>query len=144
MQYTIYDAPEEYSQDGVVWIKQPGIRQNSIVKIKLRASGKCINCQARQMDYNFLKNFERQHPVGTKIDHPEQSIVMNMWYRSCLNNLKVQNQYDIEVASSNFFWDKINACRQHPQLSIRSTTWLGITSVALGATGLFLGIISLL
>ncbi len=96
------------------------------------------------MDYDFLKNFERQHPGGLEIKHPEQSIVMNSWYRSYLNNLKPQNQYEIEITPTNFFWDKINACRQHPQISVRSTTWLGLTSLALGASGLFLGIISLL
>jgi len=144
MQYTIYDAPKEKSQEGGVWIKQSGIRQNSIVKIKLKASGKCFLCEAKQMDYDFLKNFTKQHPNGLKIDHPEQSIVMNLWYRSCLNNLKVQNQYNIEITSVNNLWDKINACRQHPQISVRSTTWLGMTSLALGASGLFLGIISLL
>ncbi|MEA3547052.1 MAG: hypothetical protein U9R66_05250 [Thermodesulfobacteriota bacterium] len=144
MQYTIYDAPKEKSQEGSVWIKQSGIRQNSIVKIKLKASGKYILCEAKPMDYDFLKNYERQHPGESKIDRPEQSIVMNLWYRSCLNNLKVKNEYDIEITSANLLWDKINACRQHPQISVRSTTWLGLTSLALGTSGLFLGIISLL
>ena len=144
MQYTIYDAPKDKSQAGRVWIKQSGIRQNSIVKIKLKASGKCILCEAKQMDNDFLKNFKKKHPNGLQIDHPEQSIVMNAWYRSRLNNLKIQNQYNIEIISVNNFWDKINACRQHPQLSVRSTTWLGLTSLALGVPGLFMGIISLL
>ena len=144
MEYTIYDSPKEESNEGCIWIKQSGIPQRSIVRVKLKASGKCIFCEAMQMDYAFLRDFERKHPGGLKVDHPDQSIVMNEWYRSCLNNLKIKNCYNMEIESANHLWGRINACLQHPQISVRSTAWLGITSLGLGASGLFLGIISLL
>ncbi|MCD6390126.1 MAG: hypothetical protein J7L69_12000 [Desulfobulbaceae bacterium] len=144
MEYTIYDSAKEESNEGCVWIKQSGIPHRSVVRVKLKAIDKCIFCEALQMDYAFLKDFEKKHSGGFKIDHPDQSIVMNDWYRSCLNNLKNKNSYKMEIASANHLWGKINACLQHPQVSVRSTTWLGIISLGLGASVLFLGIISLL
>lgn len=137
----LFAALREDTQQGWVWIKNSSILPRSIIKIQNSSNGKSIYCEASQIDQNFLKNYN-QAP-RREISDPENSIVINGWFRHLLGNLSTNSEAHIKIESSNSWFGKFRACTHHPQVVVRVAAWLGLISVGLGFIGVILGMISL-
>ncbi|TXH48362.1 MAG: hypothetical protein E6Q87_06245 [Cellvibrionales bacterium] len=136
----LFAALREESQQGWVWICDKNIPARSIVKITNLSNGNVIYCEALQIDENFI-NIYNQSP-RIKIKNPNDSIVINSWYRAALGNPLSQSDAALVIKSSNNLWGKFKACTDHPQVSVRLTTWISTISLLLGIFGFALGLLS--
>jgi hypothetical protein len=112
------------------------------VKITNQGSKRSVFCEALQFERNFLAKYSGS-PPRIAIDKPESAIVMSAWYRARLGDLETQHDYPLSVVSANSWYGKFRACADHPQTVVRVAVWLGVISVALGMSGVALGLISL-
>ena len=136
----IFASLYEDIAQGFVWLQKPGLPPRCIVKIRNPATGRSVFCEALQFDKNFLNRYNK--PPRYTIQRPEASLVMNWWYRARLGDLQTQHEYPLEISAANSWCGKLRACMHHPQILVRVGVWLGIISVAFGAIGVVLGVIS--
>ena len=136
----IYAALQEDMQQGWVWLQDKNLSPRSIVKITNLATGKRIFCESLQIDQNFLNTYN-QSPRIT-ISDPMSSLVISAWYRESLGGLGSQQEASIKIQALNSWYGRFMACIYHPQTVVRVAAWLGLWSIALGAIGVVLGIIS--
>lgn len=129
------------AQQGWVWLDQPDLEPRSIVRIRNRASGESVFCEALQIDTNFLKTYN-QAPRCSICD-TRSAIVMNSWYRAKLGQLRTRSEADLHVEPAPHWLSKFKACTHHPQVIVRVAAWLGLISVLLGFIGVVLGAMSL-
>ena len=137
----LFAALREDTQQGWVWLQDPGLPARSIVKIKNTANGKIVYCESLQIDQNFLSAYN-QSPRIT-ITKPQDVIVINGWYRAALGGLSTQTDVSLNIKPCNSWWGKFKACTHHPQTVVRVAAWLGLISVILGFLGAVLGAASL-
>ena len=134
----IYSAFREDSHQGWVWLQMPNLPARSIVKIKNTENGKSIYCETLQIDRNFLTFYNKLPRI--EITNPQNTLVINGWYRAKLGGLNSQTDIEITVTPFNSWYGKFMACIDHPQTIVRVAAWLGAISVALGILGLILGL----
>ena len=137
----IYASLQDDLSEGFVWLKKPGLPARGVVKITSPETKKSIFCESLQFEGNFLHKYN-QAPRHT-ITNQESSIVMSAWYRAGLGGLETQEEYPLEITGAHSCYGKIRACLDHPQLVARVAVWLALLSVALGAVGIVLGVISI-
>lgn len=137
----IYASLADDISEGFVWLERTEFPSRCIVKIANRENGRSAYCEALQIDDNYLRNYN-QAPRIT-IDTPKSSVVINSWYRARLGDIGTSREYDLEIATANWWWGKLRACMQHPQIVVRVAAWLGLIGVVLGILGVVLGAISL-
>jgi hypothetical protein len=138
----LYASLDDHIGEGFVWLQRPSLPPRCVVKITNPESKRSVYCEALQLEENFLQRYN-QSPRFT-ITNPASSIVMSGWYRARLGGLQTQREYALEVVEANSWCGKIRSCLHHPQIVVRVAVWLGIVSVALGALGVLLGVISIL
>jgi hypothetical protein len=138
--YKIYASLDDHIGEGFVWLQKSDLLARCVVKITNPEMKRVVFCEALQFEENFLKRYNQ--PPRYTIQNPGSSIVMSGWYRSRLGGLQTQRAYDLEVVTADSWCSKIRACVHHPQIVVRVAVWLGLGSVALGAIGLILGVIS--
>jgi hypothetical protein len=136
----IYASLADHIGEGFVWLQRSGLPTRCVVKITNPDAKRAVFCEALQLEENFLKRYN-QGPRHT-IKDPASSIVMSAWYRIRLGGLETQRDYALEVIPADSWCGKIWACVHHPQIVVRVAVWLGLVSVALGALGVILGVIS--
>jgi hypothetical protein len=112
-----------------------------VIKVQSKANNKAVYCEALQIDSNFLKSYN-QAPRFT-ISDASTALVIGAWYRASLGGFSPQQEIEVSVTACNSWWGKFRACIDHPQTVVRVAAWLGVVSVALGAGGVALGVISL-
>jgi hypothetical protein len=137
----IYACLSNDISEGFVWLLKPGLSARSIVRITNPDNGRSVFCEALQIDQNFLREYNSSQSRAL-IDRPDSSLVIGAWYRARLG-LDTRRDYPLGVAAAESWLGKLRACMEHPQSVVRVAAWLGIISVALGLTGVALGIISL-
>jgi len=142
IRYKIFFSLFEEMNSGWVWIGTPKVNQRAIIKITNKENGKKIYCEALLIDNNFLNKYNNVPRIF--IENSDNPIVINEWYRKKLGNIEAQSEYDLEIEEKDNLWGKLRACSHHPQIIVRTSTWLCIISAILGLLGLFLGIISLI
>lgn len=142
MKYRIFAATRDEIDSGWVWIGTPKLNHRTIVRITNKDNKKRIYCEALSIDHNFLTEYNK--PPRISIESPDQTLVINSWYRSRLGDIPSQTEYDIEIRASDNIWGKFRASLGHPQTVVRLAMWLGIISVILGIAGIGFGIIGLL
>jgi hypothetical protein len=136
----IYASLDDHIGEGFVWLQRSGLPTRCVVKISNPDSKRAVFCEILQLEENFLKRYN-QAPRYT-IKDPASSIVMSAWYRIRLGSLETQRDYALEVILADSWCGKIRVCMHHPQIVVRVAVWLGVVSVALGALGVILGVIS--
>jgi hypothetical protein len=137
----LYASLDDHIGEGFVWLLRPCLPSRCVVKITNPESRRSVFCEALQLEANFIQRYNQ--PPRFNITDPESSLVMSSWYRARLGNLETQREYALEVVEANSWCGKIRACLHHPQIVVRVAVWLGIVSVALGALGVVLGVISI-
>jgi hypothetical protein len=138
----LFAAREEDAHQGWVWLKQPSLPSRCVVQITNPQNGKCVYCEALQIDDNFLKQYN-QSPRFT-INDPTQSLVIGAWYRAGLGGVQTQVNATLEIRECNSWIGQFRACTGHPQVVVRLAAWLGGIGLVLGIIWLVLGVISLL
>lgn len=136
----IYASLDDHIGEGFVWLQKSGLPARCVVKITSSVTKRAVFCEALQFEENFLKRYNQ--PPRYTIKDPGSSIVMSGWYRIRLGGLQTQGEYALEVTEADSWCGKIRACLNHPQIVVRVAVWLGLVSVALGALGVVLGVIS--
>lgn len=135
----LFASMREDVQQGWVWLQDPSLPSRSIVKIKNSNNGKVVYCEALQIDSNFLTAYNEPGSRRLKISAPQESLVINGWYRAALGGLSTQTEATLSIKASNTWWGKFKACTHHPQTVVRVAAWLGLVSVILGLLGAALG-----
>lgn len=141
----LFAALREDTQQGWVWLQNPTFRTRSIVRITNPNNKKSIYCEALQIDKNYLNTYN-QSPRFT-ISNPQESLVINGWYRDRLGNLSTQSDVQLNITPCNSlwgnWWGKLRACTDHPQIVVRVAFWLGAIGLFLGVIGFMLSVIGL-
>ncbi|WP_435627452.1 hypothetical protein [Candidatus Ferrigenium straubiae] len=137
----LFAALREDTQQGWIWLQDANLPVRSIVKITNPANGKCIYCEALQIENNFLRGYNQSPRIS--ITDPQAALVIGGWYRAALGNLSTQVDIPLNIKPSNGWWGKFKACIDHPQIIVRVAAWLGAIGLFLGIVGLVLGVLSL-
>lgn len=144
--YVIRAARNEDSNEGWVWMREYPSR--TVLKLTRAAaprwkfwSRRSVYCQARQIDHNFLADYNRRkRTVAIRDRHP--TIVMSGWYRDALGGLKaatkgIQKPTKIKVRRSSIpLWRSLRAASHHPEVTVRLGTRLGVLGVWMGVVSL--------
>jgi len=164
--FTIYAALKEDINSGWVWtVLDPNVRQRSIVKITCPTTKKSVYCEALAIENNYLDDYNGRHttlkiPLKKEKDRWDEEvrryvpkydrlnpISMNEWYRNKLGGerpLKTQVVCFFEMSVRNDWWGRFQATRQHAQVSVRLSAWLGLLGLGLGIVGVLLGVIAVI
>ena len=126
--------------EGIVWLQRADLPPRCVVKITHPEAGVIVFCEALQIEKNFLDTYNRSPRFS--IDEPRSAIVMSAWFRARLGGLETQKSYPLKIEAANNRYGKLRACFDHPQVVVRVAAWLGVISVALGAVGVLLGVLS--
>lgn len=137
----IFAAREEDVHQGWVWLQNPKIPARCVVKITNPSNGRCIYCEALQIDANFLKHYNQ--PDRIKIQDPTSSIVMGAWFRAGLGGIQTKSEVPLEIKPCQSCWGQYMASVHHPQTVVRLAAGLGGVGFILGVIGLVLGVISI-
>lgn len=133
--YKVFASLREDLNEGWVWLKKSNVPPRSIICIKNKTNNKKIYCEALQIDDNYLKIYNNS-PRKIICD-PDNAIVINGWYRRLLGNIITKQDHELLIVEANYFWGKMRAAQQHPQLVVRLAIWMAILSIILGVFSLF-------
>ena len=126
-----------------VWFSELPCNSREIVKITNKNTSKSIWCEVVKASGNFIERYNR-NPRTNEIKEDIPFIVLNEWYREKLGlNKNETANIEIKVSKMPLFFRQIQASYIHPDNTVRLAVDLAFVSVALGAIGLLLGIISL-
>jgi hypothetical protein len=148
MDYTVFAALAEQTNEGGIWFRSPDLPTRTLVKIYNPATGRSTFCYSRRLDSNFVREYnDRPHTV--KIKNPDRAMVISEWYRQALG-----------IRSTSFFskqdvpltitpqrletWGALRAACHHPDIVARIGTRLGILGTWLGLVGIAAPILDLL
>ena len=137
----VYASLDDDISEGFVWLQKPELPARCVVKIESPDGRYVVYCEALQIEANFLKQYNQTPRYD--ILAPASAIVLSSWYRAKLGQLETQEEYQLEITRADNWWGRLRACMQHPQIVVRVAAWLGVVSVALGALGVLLGVVSL-
>ena len=126
----LFAARDEDAHQGWVWLKNPALSSRCIIKIENPANGKCVYCEALQIENNFLEQYKQ--PPRYPITDPETSLVIGAWYRAGLGGIETQSEVPLVITPCRTWWGKFLACTGHPQVVVRLASWLGGIGLLLG------------
>jgi hypothetical protein len=146
MNYVVYAALAEETNEGWVWVQQPQLPTRTLIKILNTTTNRSIFCVSRQIDPNFLADYNDEKKHNTiKINDPAKAIVISEWYRDALGgfptSFKASADAPIppliitEKRPRNVTWSIRAAC-QHPESAVRIGTRLGVLGGWLGILGI--------
>jgi hypothetical protein len=159
MKFEIRPAPPENIDSGAVWLSLPShVPHRSNVKITNSTAHKSIYCEALAIDWNFVDRYNSRmktsapqrvladvHYDARDCALPDSQgrslLFISDHYRARLGDLTKFGEYDLGVSLAAPWWGQTWACLQHPQLSIRLATLLGLLGLGLGILSVLLGVL---
>ncbi len=167
MKFEVRPALPEDADAGSVWLTlSSDVPQRSIIRMTSPTGGTVFS-EALGIDKNFVKKYNRIRAE----DFPELRLsefrydefgralpdgsgtgmlFVSEYYRARLGRIEVRHVYDLDVSTTNHWWNRIRACLEHPQVGIRLATqlglWgltLGVVATVLGAIGVWLGVVAI-
>jgi hypothetical protein len=136
----LFAALHDDTNQGWIWLQDAQLPARCVIKITSPKNGKCIYCEALQIDTNFLRKYNQSPRIN--ITDPVSSLVINDWFRVKLGGLATQSDVPLTIKPSECWWGKFKACTDHPQIVVRVAAWLGAIGLILGIVGLVLGVLS--
>jgi hypothetical protein len=156
--YTIRAALHDETNEGWVWTTEH--RSRTVVRIIGPDGKRVIHCLAREIDSNFLsiynhtpKEKDTREALGKKcrinidLNNNLPTVVMGQWYRDALGGFKTTTAeegrgpvvLEIKPYSGGLrsLLGPLFAASQHPDISVRLGTRLGVLGTWLGLIGIF-------
>ena len=155
--YIIRAALRDETNEGWVWMAGSGYRSRTIVRITVPDGTRKAFCQVRQIDENFLDHYNQSDKEKSRlvregkkhridIDPKTPTIVMSEWYRDALGGFstttKKNGWKEIELEFQPYdhglkhLLGQLLAASQHPDISVRLGTRLGVLGTWLGLMGI--------
>jgi hypothetical protein len=137
------------AHEGWCWLRQPGIKRRSVVKITNRQNNKSIYVEALEIDEDFIGRYNKRcdeallEQPNSLIQNPESSLVINRWYRENLGTLESFQCYPLEIRPANGWIGKFRAYSNNPQLIVRLSAKIAMLSFLLGCLSVAIAIVSL-
>jgi len=161
MKFEVRPAPTENIDSGSVWVTLPrDFPSRSVVKITNcdpgSDAGHHVYCEALAIGAYFVERYNLRvaEPLRLeRIRYYDESkrafdyqgkglIFISDYYRRHLGEaFKDFADHDLTVTRADGWVNHTRACLQHPQISIRLATQLGLLGLALGILGTVLGVI---
>jgi hypothetical protein len=134
--YTIFAALSDETNERWVWFRCPPFPTRTIVKVHYPKTGRTIFCESRKIDPNFLEQYNgKEHTL--KIQNECEALVISKWYRNALGGFETKGKVDLEITQSKCrTWGSLRASCNHPDISVRVGTRLGVLGTWLGFVGL--------
>lgn len=160
MKFEVRPAPVENISSGSVWVTLPAdFPSRSVVKITNRDpgadAGRSVYCEALAIGAYFVETYNSRVAERLKLEGLRYSneskralpdsqgkgvIFINDYYRTHLGEaFKEFADHELTVTRADGWLNHTRACLQHPQISIRLATQLGILGLVLGILGAVLG-----
>jgi len=141
--YTVFAALSDEANVGWIWFSCPQIPTRTVVKVHHPKTGRTVFCESRKIDPNFLKLYNgKGHTL--KIQNGCEALVISEWYRNALGGFATKEKVDLEITQSKCrAWGSLRASCQHPDISVRVGTRLGVLGAWLGITGLAAALLDL-
>lgn len=154
MDYVIYAALAQETNEGWIWISEPELPTRTLVKVHNPQTKRTVFCVSRHIDLSFLRDYNDQQKHNTvKIQDPKTAIVISEWYRDALGGFPTTFRTPQTAAPPSLvitgqkWWSliwPIRAACHHPESAVRIGTRLGVLGAWLGILGVALPILDLL
>jgi len=142
MEYKIYAALHEESNNGWVWFAKPEFEPRTLVLLSNSQTGQCVYCECRRIDENFRKLYnDRPYTVKVSGEDQDVALVISDWYRRALGIKTTKIDVDLRVSKANW-WGELRTGCQHPDPVVRLATRLGILASLLGFSAFFFALSS--
>jgi hypothetical protein len=140
--YWIYAALHEETKEGWVWLPANPALTSIHVHIRNPHNNRSVYCERRTADENFRQTYNS--PSGTKrLPESEKFIVLNSWYREQLGIFDTKIAMPLDIQDAPGWMAALRAFTAHPNPAIRVSMVLAFISLALGLTGIAIGLLSL-
>jgi hypothetical protein len=83
--FAVYAASADDANEGWIWFNLD-LPTRTIVKVTNDGARRSVYCVSRQIDENFLKNYNKQPRADIRRDLPD-AVVMSQWYRDALGGV---------------------------------------------------------
>ena len=133
-QYIVYASLHADLDSGYIWLPNlyPGSAR-SVLKIKNVDNRKSVFAEILLIDDNFKNQYEKGQ-TSNAIQWDKVAII-NSWYRNKLGIAETKSNVTLKFTKSGS-WRRICACLDHPNISVRISTWLALISMVLGLVSL--------
>lgn len=84
MRYRIFKALHEDSDKGWIWLSEPEINTRKIVRIENRETRRCIYCQYRHIDDDFVDIYNKRRTTKIVPELRGKALIISKWYRYAL------------------------------------------------------------
>jgi hypothetical protein len=164
MMFEVRPALVENIDSGSVWVTLSSeIPSRSVVKISKKAPGKekakNIYCEALAVGAHFVERYNSDHVESLRLavtfdpsskralpDSDGKGLIfLSASYRTRLGGTKEFEEFEdheLSVSRADGWFGRTRACLQHPQVSVRLGTVLGLLGFGLGILGIALGVVA--
>lgn len=137
--WLIFPALHEEAKEGWVWVSRLHNPMTTHIFLKNRTNGRRVVCEQRLVDDNFRRIYNAN--PRAPLPHGEDFLVVSAYYRERLGLPSVaESAPDLEVLPSRGPIAGLRAGMAHPSSAIRTATWLGLLSLALGGLSVVLAL----
>ena len=143
-EYIIRAGLHDETNEGWVWTSDQPSR--TVVRITGPDSRRKIYCVARQIDKNFLNIYNQSNRIFIDEKNKLPTVVMGQWYRDALGGFDTTNEEKdrgpVKLTIESYgggirrLWAPLVASSQHPDISVRLGTRLGVLGTWLGIIGI--------
>jgi hypothetical protein len=139
--YSVFAALHYETKEGWVWM--PPTTGHTADNIRITNKTHSVVCERRLADGNFHRLYKAE--TGNDLPTDEKFIVMSAWYRQRLGLPDTQLEFALEIVDTERWKEKyVLTFLDHPSAVVRTSIWLGLISLLLGAVGALEGVASLL
>lgn len=134
-QFSLRKVRRNYVSEGCIGLSSDIAQEGTRQIVKISHNSYSIHSEVLVFDKDFTDDYNKMFPK-LAFEPCDHVIMLNRWYRERLGIKEWQHgetpQVTLKISLCNTFHAKILACLDHPQTSVRVSTWLGIISVTLG------------
>jgi len=143
--YRILAAQSDESNEGWIWFKDPKIPTRTIVKVRNTRTGHVVYCQSRQIDDNFVMQYDAGAQRQKIKGEVNEVLVISAWYRDALGGFETTcrsgKPVELEITPARVRvdfggWGSLRAACHQPDIAVRVGTRLGVLGTWLGLVGL--------
>jgi hypothetical protein len=133
--WTIFPALHEEIGEGWVWATLPKESRAPHVAIENLRTGKRIVCELRIIENHFRSTY-KDH-TGVTLPEDRDVLVVNGYYREKLALPDRPREIaNLEIVPARGVIASLRSGTMHPNSAVRTATWLGVLSAALGVLSL--------
>ena len=139
-EWQVFPSLHEEAREGWVWASSVPDPTTPHLLVRNLGNGRRVVCEQRLIDANFRRTYNQ--PPRAALPDNGKVLVASAFYRQRLGlDQGPKGSANLELSSARGPIAGLRAGVSHPSSAIRTATWLGILSFALGALSVVLAVV---